>query len=65
MRHECHVSPIAVLSATELSFRAYSIDAAAIGERSCTVDSSNVDLTGNTVEPSELVPSGKVTTTEP
>ena len=41
------------------------MDAAAIGERSCTADSSNADLNGNTVEPSELVPSGKRTTTEP
>src|SRR5438034_2513593 len=41
------------------------MDAAAIGERNCTADSSNADLNGNTVEPSELVPSGKRTTTEP
>src|SRR5262249_49495863 len=39
------------------------MDAAAIGERSCTADSSNADLNGNTVEPSELVPSGNKTTT--
>src|SRR5436309_9960791 len=41
------------------------MDAAEIGERSCIADSSNADLNGNTVEPSELVPSGKRTTTEP
>src|SRR5205085_11010042 len=41
------------------------MDAAAIGQRSCTADSSNADLNGNTVGPSELVPSGKRTTTEP
>src|SRR6516225_5112379 len=41
------------------------MDAAAIGERSCTADSSKADLNGNTVEPSELVPSGNKTTTMP
>src|SRR5215467_4849742 len=41
------------------------MDAAAIGQRSCTADSSNADLNGNTVEPSELVLSGNSTTTEP
>src|SRR5215831_10681674 len=41
------------------------MDATAIGERSSTADSSNADLNGNTVEPSELVPSGNSTTTEP
>ena len=35
------------------------MDAVAIGERSCTADSSNADLNGNTLEPSQLVPSGK------
>src|SRR5437762_7979458 len=41
------------------------MDAAAIGERICTADSSNADLNGNTVEPSELVPSGNRTTGRP
>src|SRR5436309_8166033 len=41
------------------------MEAAVIVGRSCTADSSNADLNGNTVEPSELVPSGKRTTTEP
>src|ERR1700757_104298 len=44
---------------------AYSPDAATTGQRSCTADSSKADLNGNTVEPSELVPSGNKTTTEP
>src|SRR6266498_4639679 len=39
--------------------------AAATGHRSCTADSSKADLNGNTVEPSELVPSGNKTTSEP
>src|SRR5437763_11635263 len=41
------------------------MEAAAMGDRTCTADSSNADLNANTVEPSELVPSGKRTTTEP
>src|SRR6266496_3259364 len=38
---------------------------AATEHRSCTADSSNADLNGKTVVPSELVPSGNRTTTEP
>src|SRR5207247_10118234 len=41
------------------------MEAAVIVGRSCTADSNKAELNGNTVEPSELVPSGKRTTTEP
>src|SRR5204862_3322825 len=36
-----------------------------IEQRSCTAGSTSADLNGNTFEPSELVPSGKRTTTGP
>src|SRR5437773_11629030 len=41
------------------------MEAAVTGHRCCTADSNKDDLNGRTVEPSELVPSGNKTTSDP